>query len=112
MLFLMCADRNDAAKAKQWKATALSSMIKFQMLPQDGNVFENALQPWESKSVDHLGVKRSTTQRVYEVVNFRAEQEKVTKEHLTPTALHQLFIAGVKFAETSENSRSVGSIEQ
>lgn len=85
----MWRDRNDKEKAQRWKAFALSTAIEFHVLKKGEDVRKLALQLRENRSVDHLGVKRSTTQRVYEVIHFKKMHEETTGEHLAPPKLHQ-----------------------
>ena len=78
----MWRDREDQEKARRWKAFALSAAIEFYVLKEGEDVRKLALQLRENKNVDHLGVKRSTMQRVYEAIHFKRMHEDTTGNHL------------------------------
>ncbi len=87
---------------KRWRRSVLSVSVKFEVLDNIEAVHWKALQVRENIGQDFATMRRSSLQRIFELVSFKARMEAQTGVSMGAAAIAEAYKSNVKLAETSE----------
>ena len=93
----------DEQTLQRWRCVLLSTRFVYMALDSNEEVWKQARQFREDVSQNHVALRLSPLQAIYEVVHFRRRYERQHGEQ-SSKALAEAYRGGIRFAETSEEA--------